>query len=459
MCIPFRIFAAKLIVMALYSGVSLNIPDTSKPRVVIIGGGFGGLYAAHKIDTSKFQVVLFDKRNYHTFQPLLYQVATAGLQGDAIAGPLRTALKRKKDFHFRLLRVLRIDPDQNTVSTSIGDLHYDYLIVANGCKSNFFGNKLMETYAFPMKSIPDALNLRSQLMQTFESASVINDPARLEKLLSIVIVGGGPTGVETAGALAELRKHVLPKDYPGIDFSKMRIYLVQSGDSLLAGMSKKATEYAYKDLDKMGLDIILNAKVTSYDGSVAELSNGQKINTFTVIWSAGVMGDIIEGLKPEWVERAKLIVDPYCKVIGSDNIYAVGDISVQKSEKYPNGLPGVAQPAIQMGKYVAKNLWKIHNKGKVKPFKYFDKGSLATIGRGKAVCQLPNNMTFTGWFAWFVWAFIHIAFLVNFKNRIKVFFSWMWDYFTYDSGNRLIIRPYIRSNDEAAKKIIEENEY
>ncbi len=217
-CFLFRIFAPKLIVMALHPGVSLNIPETSKPRVVIIGGGFGGLYAAHKIDTSKFQVVLFDKRNYHTFQPLLYQVATAGLQGDAIAGPLRTVLKKKKDFHFRLLRVLSIDDKRQTVATSIGHLHYDYLIVANGCRSNFFGNKPMETYAFPIKSIPDALNLKSQLMQTFESASMINDPAMLEKILTIVIVGGGPTGVETAGALAELRKKVLTKDYPGIDF-------------------------------------------------------------------------------------------------------------------------------------------------------------------------------------------------------------------------------------------------
>lgn len=445
--------------MALYPGVSLNIPETSKPRVVIVGGGFGGLYAAHKIDTSKFQVVLFDKRNYHTFQPLLYQVATAGLQGDAIAGPLRTTLKNKKDFHFRLLRVLSIDDDRKTISTSIGHLQYDYLIVANGCRSNFYGNKLMETYAFPMKSIPDALNLRSQLMQTFESASMINDPEKLEKLLCIVIVGGGPTGVETAGALAELRKHVLPKDYPGIDFSKMHIYLVQSGDQLLAGMTDKAAQYTYNDLNKMGIEIILNAKVTNYDGSVAELSNGQSINTFTVIWSAGVMGDIIDGLKPEWVDRDKLIVDEYCKVKGTKSIYAIGDIASQKSEKYPHGLPGVAQPAIQMGKYVAKNMWKFHNNEKVAPFKYFDKGSLATIGRGRAVCQLPNRKTFTGWFAWFIWAFIHIAFLVNFKNRIKVFFSWMWDYFTYDSGNRLIIRPYVRSNDAFAKKIVEENEF
>lgn len=445
--------------MALYSGVSLNIPDTSKPRVIIIGGGFGGLYAAHKIDTTKFQVVLFDKRNYHTFQPLLYQVATAGLQGDAIAGPLRTALKHKKDFHFRLLRVLSIDSTRNVVATSIGHLKYDYLIVANGCKSNFYGDKLMETYAFPMKSLPDALNLKSQLMQTFESASMINDPERLEKLLSIVIVGGGPSGVETAGALAELRRHVLPKDYPGIDFSKMKIHLVQSGDNLLAGMSEKAMKTAYRDLDAMGINIILNAKVTSYDGSVAQLSNHQQIDTFTLIWSAGVTGDVIEGIKPEWVERNKIIVDGFCKVVGSDNIYAIGDIAVQKSEKYPQGLPGVAQPAIQMGKYVAKSLNNIQQGSSLKPFKYFDKGSLATIGRGKAVCQLPNQRTFTGWIAWAVWAFIHIAFLINFKNRIKVFFSWMWDYFSYDSGNRLIIRPYVRANDEIAKRIMEENEY
>ncbi|QES90776.1 NAD(P)/FAD-dependent oxidoreductase [Rhizosphaericola mali] len=445
--------------MPLFSGISLNIPDTDKPRVVIIGGGFGGLYAAHNLDSSKFQIVLFDKRNYHTFQPLLYQVATAGLQADAIAGPLRTTFKKKKNFFFRLLRVQKIDPDEKLVFTSSGSLHYDYLIIANGCRSNFYGDEMMEKFSFPMKSIPDALNLRSQLMQTFEMAGLVKDPAKQRDLLSIVIVGGGPTGVETAGALSELRKHVLPKDYPDVDFSNMHIHLVQSGNFLLAGMAEKSCKRAYADLTKMGVEVILNSKVSSYDGYTATLTNGQTIATSTLIWSAGVKGDVIPGLKPEWIDHNKLVVDNHCKVVGSDGIFALGDIAILRTDKYPNGLPGVAQPAIQMGTYVGKNLCKIQNNEPLKDFKYFDKGSLATIGKGKAVCDLPNKKAFGGLLAWMIWAFVHITFLVSFKNRVKVFINWVWNYLTYDTGNRLIIRPYIRTNDRVAEKIVKDNEY
>lgn len=444
--------------MAVLSDLSLNIPDTQKPRIVIIGGGFGGLYLAKAIDTSKFQVVLFDKRNYHTFQPLLYQVATAGLQSDAIAGPLRTAFKNKKDLHFRMLRVLSVDPDTNSLTTSVGSMHYDYLVVATGCKSNFFGNELMEQNALPLKSIPDALNIRSQLMQNLELAGMVKDQETLTHLLSIVIVGGGPTGVETAGALTELRDHVLPKDYPGVDFSLMKVHLVQSGPLLLQGMYEKSCKRAYKDLIKMGVDVILNARVNEYDGNLATLSSGQKINTGMLIWSAGVTGDIVQGLKSEWISRNKLIVDMNCKVIGSNNIFAIGDIAYQESEKYPQGLPGVAQPAIQMGKYLAKNFEKIHAAQPINDFKYWDKGSLATIGRGKAVMNLPGNRAYGGFFAWFVWAFVHITFLVNFKNRVRVFIDWVWNYFTYDTGNRLIIRPYIRKHDKKGKELADENE-
>lgn len=439
------------------SEVSINIPETSKPRVIIIGGGFGGLYAAQNIDSSKFQVVLFDKRNYHTFQPLLYQVATSALQSEAIVGPLRSIFKKKNDVHFRLLRIRAVDPDAQTVETAVGKLHYDYLIIANGCKSNFFGNDLMEKYALPVKSIPDVLNIRSHMMQTFETANLISDREKQKDILNVVVVGGGPTGVEVAGAISELRSHVLPKDYPNLDFSLMNITVVQSGDHLLNGMTDRASQYAKEQLEKMGVTVNLNCKVTSFDGKVATLSNGETINTYTVIWSAGVKGDVLPGLKPEWIEKSKIKVDMNCRVIGSDNIFAIGDIASQKSKRFPYGMPGVAQPAIQMGTYVAKNLDKFHNKQPVKDFDYFDKGSLATIGRGKAVCDLPNKKNIKGRIAWWIWAFIHIAFLVSFRNRFIVFVNWIWNYLTFDKGNRLIIRPYIRDNNDVVKMIAEDN--
>lgn len=445
--------------MRIYSELSPNIPKTAKPRIVIVGGGFGGLYLAKKIDTRQFQVVLFDKRNYHTFQPLLYQVATAGLQADAIAGALRTAFKNKADFHFRMLRVQEVNTDQNYVATSAGDVHYDYLVLATGCKSNFFGNANMEKFSLPLKSIPDALNIRSQLMQSLEMASMVTRPALAKKLMSIVIVGGGPTGVETAGALSELRTHILPKDYPTLDFNLMDIHLVQSGHQLLPGMAEKSCDRALHDLQKMGINVILGARVNDYDGNTAILSNGTQIETNTVIWSAGVTGDIVPGLDPAWIDHNRLIVDPHCKVVGSKNIFAIGDISLFKSEKFPDGLPGVAQPAMQMGNYLAKAIPLLHEDKEVKDFNYFDKGSLATIGRGKAVFNTPGRRAFGGFFAWFIWAFVHIAFLVNFKNRVKVFINWIWSYFTYDTGNRLIIRPYIRKDDKIGQKVAQDNEY
>lgn len=445
-------------ITARIDGLTLNIPETNKPRVVVIGAGFGGLNTVHKLSSKSFQIVLLDKHNYHTFQPLLYQVATAGLQPDAIAGPLRNAFDKKKDFHFRILRALSIDTEKNTVSTIAGDLHYDYLVIGVGMKTNFFGNEQVEEYSLPLKTIPDALDFRSQLMQIMEWATMTKDEAIREKMLTIVIGGGGPTGVEMAGALAELRKYVLPKDYPNVDFSKMKIYVVEGADRLLPPMSPKSSERAKKYLEKMGVILKLKELVQSYDGKTVTLKSGEKIDAYTMIWSAGVTGDPIPGLKPEWIERGKILVDEHCKVKGSNNIYAIGDIASFKSDKYPKGLPGVAQPAIQMGKYVGKNLSAFHNNQQVKPFKYFDKGSLATIGRGKAVADFPNGWSLGGRIAWWIWLFVHISFLISFRNKLLVFTNWIWNYFTYDKGNRLIIRPYIRKNDKVTKEIFALNE-
>jgi len=438
--------------------IELNIPDTSKPRVVIIGAGFGGLNAATGLSDDKFQVILFDKHNYHTFQPLLYQVASAGLQPDSIAGPLRNLFHKRKDFHFRMLKVLAIDPAANTIHTSAGDLKYDYLIISGGAKTNYFGNENMKKFASSLKSIPDALNLRSQLMQLFEWASLNADPSIEDHLLNIVLIGAGPTGVEMAGALSELKKYILPKDYPRLDFKKMRIYLLEGLDRVLPPMSPKASARAQKDLEKMGVHIRLKTMVQDYDGETVTIKGGEPIKSFCVIWSAGVTGETMPGLPPEWAERGRLLTDLNCRIIGSNNIFAIGDIAMMKSDKYPKGHPGVAQPAIQMGKYIAKNLWALHHNQPIKPFKYFDKGSLATIGRGRAVADLPGNIMIGGRIAWYIWLFVHISFLATFRNKLLVMTNWIWNLFTYDKGNRLIIRPYIRKGDEKAKAVYAENE-
>jgi len=429
-----------------HSTNSLNIPDTGKPRVVIIGGGFGGINAAKKLRNKGFQVVLFDKHNYHTFQPLLYQVATAGLQPDSIAGPLRNILKGQEDFYFRLFKVSAIDPEKNRISTPAGDLSYDYLIIAGGTNPNFFGNQKMEQNALPLKSIPHALNLRSQFMQSLEQADLTKDPVTRKPLLTIVLVGGGPTGVETAGALAELRKHVLPKDYPALDFREMEIHLVEGLPRLLPAMSEKAGARAKKDLEKMGVKVRLNTMVESYDGVTIRFKDQDTIDTSTVVWSAGVKSGEFPGLKPEWLEKGRILVDEHCRIPQAPNIFAVGDIALMKGEKYPKGHPGVAQVAIQMGNFVGTNLTKLRNGSPVKSFSYFDKGNLATIGRNKAVLDLPRNIFLGGRIAWWIWLFVHITYLISFRNKLLVFASWVWNYFTFDKGNRLIIRPYVRKN-------------
>lgn len=437
--------------------VALNIPQTNKPRVVVVGGGFGGLNVVKYLPKDQFQVVLFDKHNYHTFQPLLYQVATAGLQPDAIAGPLRSQFQKWKDVEFRMLKVQSVNPQLNTVSTSAGDLEYDYLVIANGAKSNYFGDKKMEQLALPLKSIPDALDLRSQLMQLFEWAGINSNETVKEYMLNIVLIGGGPTGVEMAGSLAELKKYILPKDYPRIDFSRMHIYLLEGMDRLLPPMSPQASARAKKDLEKLGVEIKLGAMVQSYDGETITLKNGELLKSFCVVWTAGVTGDVVPGLPQEWVEKGHILTDEHCRVKGSPNIFAIGDIAAMKTEAYPKGHPGLAQPAIQMGKYLGKNLLHLHRNEAIKPFKYFDKGSLATIGRGKAVADLPKNIHFGGLFAWWIWLFVHLSFLISFRNKLLVFTNWLWNFFTFDKGNRLIIRPYIRKDDQETKKTFEVN--
>jgi NADH dehydrogenase len=431
--------------------ISMNIPDIQKPRLVVIGGGFGGIELIKGLgEDNTFQVVLFDKHNYHTFQPLLYQVATAGLEPDSIAAPLRRIFKGYKDFYFRMAQVNKIITGQNLIDTSIGLLRYDYLVVATGTTTNYYGNDEICKKSFPMKQVPQALDLRSKILQNFESALLTEDPDDKSSLINIILVGGGPTGVELAGALAELKAHVLPNDLPEINFTKMRIILIESGPKLLGSMSPNASKQAYKYLKDLGVEIFLKVGVKSYDGLKVSLSDGAALYSQTLIWAAGVTGSTIEGINPEMIKGGRYLVDGYNKVNGYNNIFALGDISAMITAELPKGHPQVAQVAIQQGKLLAKNLKSNLNKKPMKFFKYFDKGSMATVGRNKAVVDLPF-LKFSGIIAWFTWMFVHLLFLIGFRSKVTTFINWVWNYFTYDRATRLIIRPWIKNKTDVAK--------
>ena len=437
---------------------SLRIPDTKKKRVIVIGGGFGGMNVIQHLDNKQFQVVLFDKNNYHTFIPLLYQVATAGIEPDSIVDPLRNLVERGRDVHFRMVKVTHIDPEKQEIETVVGRVHYDYLVIATGMQSNFFGNERIEQYSLPLKTLRDALDMRSQILQNFEKATLSDDPAEQDRLTNFVIVGGGPTGVELSGALAELRRYVFPRDYPELDMGMMNIYLVHSRDVLLPSMDKKGGVKAKKYLEEMGVEVILNTKLTEYDGHTATLEDGQTIETEGVIWCAGVKGAGIPGLSEECSKGGSYFVNEFNQVKGYDTIFAIGDIAMSTSEKYPNGYPGVAQTAIQQGKHLAKNLERLQAQQSLEPFVFFNKGTIATIGRNKAVADLFGKVRTGGWFAWFTWWAIHIYYLVGFRNKMGTMANWIMNYFTYANSSRLIVRPHVRANDALGKEIVESNE-
>ncbi|MCG2612547.1 NAD(P)/FAD-dependent oxidoreductase [Flavobacterium sp. SM15] len=425
----------------------MNIPRSSFPRIVIIGGGFAGISLAKKLKNKNVQVVLLDKHNYHTFQPLLYQVATGGLEAGSIAYPIRKVVQEYTDFYFRLANVKNIDTENKKVLADIGDLHYDYLVIATGSKTNYFGNKDIENYSMAMKTIPQSLNIRSLILENFEQATLTNDIAERNALMNFVIVGGGPTGVELAGALAEMKKAILPKDYPDLDIRKMGIHLVQGSDRLLDAMTVKSSESAEKFLHSLGVSIWKNVRVTNYDGRTITTNSDLTFDTATVIWAAGVKGALISGLQSDsLIERADRIkVNEYNQVLGYDNIFAVGDIASMASEKNPYGHPMMAQPAIQQGNLLAENLINVIKNKPMKPFEYNDKGSMATIGRNKAVVDLPK-VHFHGVFAWFVWMFVHLFSLIGFKNKAVVLMNWVYNYIKFDREGRLIIRPYKKKN-------------
>ena len=421
--------------------MSVNIPETAKKRIVIIGAGFGGLKIAKKLVGSGYQIVLIDKNNYHQFQPLFYQVASSGIEPSSILFPLRKIFQKRKDVYIRVAEVYSVDPEKKELQTSLDTVWYDYLVIATGVNSNFFGMKNMEQFSIPMKSISEAMSLRNRILSNLEKAVTLFDQHEDEKksLLNVVVVGGGPTGVEIAGAIAEMKNFVLPKDYPDLNLDLMQISLVEGSPALLASMSKHASEKSLFYLERLGINVHLNTRVIDYDGKILQLGNGEQMHTQLVIWAAGISGVVPPGIPDESVGRSRrMLVDEYSKLKGFEDIYAIGDASIMSNSDFPNGHPQVAQVAIQQGANLARNFKAIRKKSPLKAFKYIDRGSMATIGRNRAVADLPF-LKFSGFIAWLTWMFVHLMAIVGVKNRLLIFINWMWNYLTYDQSLRLIL--------------------
>ncbi|MBC6991576.1 MULTISPECIES: NAD(P)/FAD-dependent oxidoreductase [Hymenobacter] len=420
-----------------------KIEDLGKPRVVIVGGGFGGLELVKALRHVDMQVILIDKQNYHTFQPLLYQVATAGLSPDDIVSPFRKIMDEQANFYFRLAEVQRVDTVAQVVETSIGLVKYDYLVVATGATTNYFGDEQMQRNSIAIKSVEDAIELRNTVLSNFEKALQLGDEEQMNSLLDFVIVGGGPTGVEIAGALSELRKHVFPKDYKELDFKQMDIHLVQSGPSLLKGMSEEAAQKSLEYLRNYGVNVILDRRVKSYDGYTVTLNTGETLITRTLIWAAGVAGAPIDGIRKEsLLKGGRYQVDEYNRVAGYENIFALGDIAAMITPATPEGHPMVAQPAIQQGHLLGQNFARLLAKQPLQPFHYHDKGAMATIGRNLAVADVKlmgKDYRTQGFLAWLMWTFVHLISLIGFRNRLFVLLSWTFSYFSNDKGLRYII--------------------
>lgn len=430
----------------------IDIPHTKKARVVIIGGGFGGIQLAKSLKKKDIQVVIIDKHNYHVFQPLLYQVATSVLEAESIAYPIRKIFKGSKNVFFRQGEVTGILPNENKIILGPDEMHYDHLVIATGAKTNFFNNEGLTISAMPMKSIPEALDLRSMILQNFEKTLRNSNERKRQGMMNIVIAGAGPTGVELAGALGELKMHVLPRDYPELDFSQMNIYIVQSGDRVLPMLSEKSSIKAKRYLEKLGVTVVLNTRVLDFFGDYVQTNTGQDIIARTLIWTAGVTGNPVEGIGAESVNRSnRIVVDQNNRVKGYDNIYAIGDVACMESEESPQGHPMVAPVAMQQGKQLAKNILR-HTHGKeFIPFKYVDKGAMATVGKNKAVVEI-GKIRFGGTPAWGVWMFVHLMSLVGFRNKLITLFNWTKNYFNSDRGMRLIMTEFDLQEEKRKRK-------
>ena len=421
--------------------MKINIPESKKERIVIIGGGFAGLAMAKKLSKFDYQIVLLDKNNYHQFQPLFYQVAMSGLEPSSIAFPFRKLFRKRKNVFIRVTEVTSVEANKNRVKTPLGYCNYDHLIIAIGADTNYYGNEKIQAKAIPMKSVSEALYLRNAILSDYEKALSITDYEERQGLIDIVIVGGGPTGVELAGAIAEMRKYILPKDYPELNLEEIEIHLIQGAPKLLDGMSDISAQKALVYLEDLGVKVRLDNYVKDYDGTFAYLSDGSKIRTNKLIWAAGICGNTLPGLPEKAVTYGnRIAVNTFSKVKDSQNIYALGDIAYMETKAFPKSHPQVAQVAIQQGERLAKNFANHLNDKEWVPFSYNDKGSMATIGRNRAVVDLPK-FSFQGFPAWLVWLLVHLFSILGTKNKIFVFLNWVWNYITYDQSLRLIIKP------------------
>lgn len=433
--------------------MSFNIAKTKAKRVVIVGGGFGGLKLANALRNSGMQVVLVDKNNYHQFPPLIYQVASSGLEPSSISFPFRKIFRKRKNFYFRMAEARSIFPEKKILQTSIGKVEYDYLVFAAGTKTNFFGNKHLEDEAMPMKTLSEAMGLRNALLSNLERSITCATEQERNELQNIVIVGGGATGVEIAGVLSEMKKYVLPADYPDMDSSQLNIFLIEAGGRLLSGMSPKSSEAAEQFLRNMGVNVCLHKKVIDYRDHKVILEDGMEIPTRTFIWVSGVKASPIDNLPSECIGRGgRLKVDAYNRVEGMEDVFAIGDQCIMTVDKdYPNGHPQLAQVAIQQGKLLAENLKRMEKKKKkaLKPFHYRNLGSMATVGRNRAVAEFKKVKT-QGWIAWILWLVVHLRSILGVRNRISVMLNWMYNYFTYDQSLRIIV--YARKAKEVKER-------
>jgi len=418
-----------------------NIERTDKKRIVIVGGGLGGLELAFKLVDDDYQVVLIDKNNYHQFPPLIYQVASGGLEPSSISFPFRRLFQGKKDFFFRMAKVESVNTDKKTINTTVGEIDYDYLVMAFGAKTNFFGNKDIEATTLPMKSVSEAMRLRNTILRNLELALTEEDPARKQALMNIVVVGGGASGVEIAGAVAEMKKNIIARDYPDLDSSQMHIYLVNAADRLLSAMDPVSSKRAERDLKELHVHIRQPQFATEYKDGILKTSAGLEIPTQTVIWVSGICANTVEGFPAESIGHAgRFLTDRFCRVKGVKDVYAIGDVSlVEGDEEYPLGHPQLAQVAMQQAKTVAKN-FKAMSKGKeLKPFKYKNLGVMATIGRNHAVAEISGKK-FGGFPAWALWLVVHLRSILGVKNKTFILLNWVWNYINYKQSLRLILK-------------------
>jgi len=422
--------------------------ENVKPKIVVLGGGFAGLQFIQNLKENEYDIMLIDKLNHHQFQPLFYQVATSQIEPSSISFPFRKIFQDRKDVRIRLTKAESIDPDKKQVITPIGSFDFDYLVIATGCKTNFFGNKNIKKYTYGLKSTYQAISIRNSILENFEKILYVNEEDKIP-LMNIVVVGGGPTGVELAGAFAEIKKDILPKDFFRIDFSKMNIILLEGSPNTLNNMSTMSRNASADYLSSLGVIIKTGVIVTDYDGTTLKMNNGETIQSSHVIWAAGVTGNLIKGMDADILTPTnRYKVDRYNRVLGYKDIFAIGDISYMETEAYPKGHPQVANVAINQGKLLSNNLRQLLSNLPLKTYEYKDLGAMATIGRHKAVVELPF-IKFKGYFAWFIWMFLHLMLILSVRNKLIIFINWAWNYFSKNSSLRLILRD--EDNDDSSK--------